>query len=191
HRLTLRADNAADRLTPLARDLGLLARSALGRLREQRFAERAAELAAIHRLIDDVRIDLAPLADLIRRPDFSSRDLERALSSSAPAQRFSRSAILTAHTDRFYAAYIDRQHAEVRRHAETERRRIPPTLDYATIPSLRTEARLALQRFRPETIGQAARLEGITPADVTLLAVLVRRENERGRGRDAYPASIG
>ena len=51
------------------------------------------------------------------------------------------------------------------------------TLDYATIPSIRNEARAALQRFKPETLGQASRLEGITPADVTLLAVLVKREN--------------
>ncbi|MCC6321008.1 MAG: tRNA uridine-5-carboxymethylaminomethyl(34) synthesis enzyme MnmG [Phycisphaerales bacterium] len=182
HRLMLRSDNASDRLTPLARELGLLAGDGLGALRLARFSDRERELGEVNRLIDSTRIDRVPLADLIRRPDFGASDLEAALDRAAPGRRFSPSAVFTAHTDRFYAAYIERQHAEVRRHAELERRRIPATLDYTLLGNLRTEARHALQRFRPETLGQASRLEGITPADITLLAVLVRRENERARG---------
>ena len=55
------------------------------------------------------------------------------------------------------------------------RRAIPAAFDFAAIPSMRTEARQALTRFRPSTLGQAGRLEGITPADVTLLAVMLKR----------------
>jgi tRNA uridine 5-carboxymethylaminomethyl modification enzyme len=188
HRLLLRADNAADRLTPLAASLGLLDGTDLGRSRKSRFAERSAALTEINRIIDGSRIDGVPLADLLRRPDFTAENFAGALARLAPGRVFEQEAVFTARTERFYAAYITRQGAEVRRHAELERRRIPATIDYTTIPSIRNEARAALQRFRPETLGQAARLEGITPADVTLLAVLVRREGELRRTAGPVPS---
>lgn len=79
--------------------------------------------------------------------------------------------LTTALADRQYEGYIKRQRALVKRFEQTERRRIPTTLDYQRIKGLRTEAREALERFRPETFGQAGRLEGISPADLTLLLV--------------------
>jgi tRNA uridine 5-carboxymethylaminomethyl modification enzyme len=66
-----------------------------------------------------------------------------------------------------------RQQAEVKRQANQEQRKLPEDADYLAMPHLRTEAKQALHRFRPRTFGQAARLEGITPADITLLSVLV------------------
>ncbi len=181
HRLLLRADNAPDRLTARARELGLLGSTELGRLRRALFDERTGQLAEINRLLDSVRIEGMPLGAMVRRPEYSAERLGADLARAAPDTAFDRSAVFTAHTDRFYATYIERQRAEVRRHGELERRRIPPTLDYAMLPSVRSEARHALSRFRPETLGQAARLEGITPADITLLSVFVKRENERRR----------
>jgi tRNA uridine 5-carboxymethylaminomethyl modification enzyme len=181
HRLLLRADNAPDRLTPIAQELGLLASTGLGRLRTERFAERRRQIDAINRLLDSVRVDGVPLAQMVRRPGYTAEQVAADLVRLVPEQRFDAAAVFTAHTERFYETYIARQHAEIRRHEELERRRIPPTLDYLTLPSMRSEARHALARFRPETLGQAARLEGITPADVTLLAVLVRRENQQRR----------
>lgn len=185
HRLMLRADNAADRLTPVAIELGLLATTDLGRLREHRFAERRARIDAINKLMDSARIDGEPLAALVRRPEYDvdrfAADVDR-LQPDAGHRR-DHAAVFTAHTERFYQAYIERQQAEVRRHQELERRRIPPTLDLTLLPNIRNEARQALTRFRPETLGQAARLEGITPADITLLSVLIRRENEMQRVR--------
>lgn len=183
HRLLLRADNAPDRLTARARELGLLDSTELGRLRGRLFDDRTRQLAEINRLLDTARVDDVLLGSMVRRPEYSVSRLIHDLArvSLDGAAGFDRSAVFTAHTDRFYAAYIDRQHAEVRRHGELERRRIPSTLDYTTLPSMRSEARHALSRFRPETLGQASRLEGITPADVTLLSVFVRRENERAR----------
>ncbi|MBC7835517.1 MAG: tRNA uridine-5-carboxymethylaminomethyl(34) synthesis enzyme MnmG [Phycisphaerales bacterium] len=175
HRLLLRADNAADRLTPLADRLGLLASTELGCRRSDLFAKRRAELAQLEARIGRVRVDNIPLAEVLRRPETTADWLAELLAESDPAAAFSRAAVATAHTDAFYSAYIDRQHAEVRRHAELERRRIPTSLDFASLSNLRAEARQALTRFKPETFGQAGRLEGITPADLTLLAVLVRR----------------
>ena len=174
HRLLLRADNAADRLTPLAIELGLLDSTDLGRARRAWFERRTRDMAEINRLIDSIRIDGQRLADLVRRPEFGPDALAAALTSHTGKQWGGRG-LYTAHTDRVYAAYLVRQKAEIRRQAELERRRIPPTVDFATLPNLRAEARAALARFRPETFGQASRLEGVTPADLTLLAVLLKR----------------
>jgi tRNA uridine 5-carboxymethylaminomethyl modification enzyme len=81
----------------------------------------------------------------------------------------------SVHADRRYEAYVARQQAEIKRQGELERRRIPVGIDFERLGALRAEARQALARFRPATFGQAARLEGVTPADLTLLGVLVKR----------------
>jgi tRNA uridine 5-carboxymethylaminomethyl modification enzyme len=91
---------------------------------------------------------------------------------------FDRSSWLTTLADRRYEAYITRQRAEIRRQSELEHRSLPQDFDYLGIANMRTEAKHSLHRFRPATFGQASRLEGITPADITILAVLVR---SRGR----------
>ncbi|HHN77108.1 MAG TPA: tRNA uridine-5-carboxymethylaminomethyl(34) synthesis enzyme MnmG, partial [Phycisphaerales bacterium] len=86
----------------------------------------------------------------------------------------------TVLADLRYEPYVRRQHAEVRRQAVMEGRRIPRDLIFSEVVGLRSEAREALQTFRPETFGQAGRLEGVTPADLTLLAVHARK-SRRGR----------
>lgn len=93
--------------------------------------------------------------------------------------------LATVFAERRYEAYIARQHAEIKRHAEMEHRQLPEDIDYAQLSSLRTEARAALSRFRPETFGQAGRLEGITPADLTLLAILVQKHRKRVGGEES------
>ncbi len=180
HRLLLRADNSADRLTPLAEELGLLATTELGRLRSTLCARRRVRLDEFAKVIDRQRVDGVLIADLCRRPEFSPEDLADTLRARGVAVTpADRDALYTAHTERFYSAYINRQHAEVRRSADTERTPLPTDLDYHVLPSLRTEARVALTRFRPATLGQALRLEGVTPADITLLSVLLKKH-----GRD-------
>ncbi|MCA3006072.1 MAG: tRNA uridine-5-carboxymethylaminomethyl(34) synthesis enzyme MnmG [Planctomycetaceae bacterium] len=171
HRLLLRADNAADRLTPVADRLGLLAHTPLGRLRLQRHAQRTSHLAEVHAAIDAARLpDGTPLADALRRPEFTTAEL-----AAIVGDRWQPGVLETAHHDRFYRAYIDKARAELRRTRELEHKTIPDWVDYSAMTSLRTEARTALVRFRPATMGQAGRLEGITPADLTLLGVLIRR----------------
>jgi tRNA uridine 5-carboxymethylaminomethyl modification enzyme len=187
HRLLLRPDNAADRLTPLAIDVGLLGEPGrpgpgsnpdnlpsadLAPLRRELFARRQRDLAELHAAIDSTRINNEPLSLLLRRPEFGIEDLQRAL----PHLSFPRSVWLTAHADRKYESYLVRQRADIRRAGEMEHRRIPHAADYSRFHSLRPEARQALARFRPATFGQASRLEGITPADLTLLAVLLKKQ---------------
>ncbi|MBS0195859.1 MAG: tRNA uridine-5-carboxymethylaminomethyl(34) synthesis enzyme MnmG [Planctomycetes bacterium] len=169
HRLLLRADNAPDRLTPIADELGLLT-GTLGTLRRDALARKRDRMKQLHALIDSATWHDEPLAKAIRSDVFELEQLREAL----PAEPFDRGPWMTALADRRYEAYIVRQRAEIRRHAEMEHRRLPEVIDYMGLPHLRNEARQALHRFRPRTFGQAGRLEGITPADLTLLAVLVK-----------------
>jgi tRNA uridine 5-carboxymethylaminomethyl modification enzyme len=180
HRLLLRADNAADRLTPVATEIGLLDSrdgldAGLGTARRDIYQRRARELAELHATVDRTRINGHPLGLLLRRPEFEAADLRRVVGD----RPYRPSVWTTVHADRKYEAYIERQRAEVRRAAELERKRIPASLDFGRFSSLRTEAREALARFRPATFGQAGRLEGITPADLTLLAVLLKKTPAR------------
>ncbi|TVQ31351.1 MAG: tRNA uridine-5-carboxymethylaminomethyl(34) synthesis enzyme MnmG [Phycisphaeraceae bacterium] len=165
HRLLLRADNAPDRLTELAHGWGLVCAR-----RQRLFNARAATLAEIDGLIERTRIDGAPLRELVKRPGFSVDDLAAALGS-----RWPRRVLTSALAERQYAGYITRQQAEIRRQTEMERRRIPQSVSYEQVQGLRREAREALTRFRPATFGQAGRLEGVTPADLSLVLVAMRR----------------
>ena len=85
-------------------------------------------------------------------------------------------------TELRYEGYVVRQQAEVRRHAASERTPIPAELDPEAIVGLRTEARETLRKFRPATLGQAGRLAGISPADVSLIAIALKRRREGGGG---------
>jgi tRNA uridine 5-carboxymethylaminomethyl modification enzyme len=186
HRLLLRADNAADRLTPLADRIGLLASTELGATRKRLFAERTCSMAELNALIDAAVVAGDPLRERVRRSEYTTEHLSADLAAAGGARMGPRDpALRTVHADRLYAPFVERQRVEIRRSAELERKRIPESFDFATIASLRTEARQALQRFRPATLGQAGRLEGITPADVTLLAVMLARRARSGAGEGA------
>jgi tRNA uridine 5-carboxymethylaminomethyl modification enzyme len=74
-----------------------------------------------------------------------------------------------------YAGYIDRQHREIAKHAKQEQLRLPEDIDYATVDGLSTEARQRLESVRPATLGQASRLEGMTPSAVSLLLIHLKK----------------
>ena len=74
-----------------------------------------------------------------------------------------------------YAGYIDRQHREIAKHAKQERLRLPQDIDYGSVDGLSHEARQRLELARPETLGQASRLEGMTPSAVSLLLIHLRK----------------
>ncbi len=184
HRLLLRSDNAADRLTPLAIEIGLLADDGLGAARRRIFERRTAQLAGLGAVLDRTRRAGRSIAHDVRDPEWSVDEMRSAVIETGEAGAWldaPPSVWMTAFADRRYAAYIERERADIRRRAELEDRPLPDDIDYAQLPTLRTEARQALARFRPRTFGQAGRLEGMTPADVTLLAVLVRRWREDQR----------
>ena len=74
-----------------------------------------------------------------------------------------------------YAGYIERQEQEIGKFKTMEDKQIPEWLDYERVPSLRKEARLKLQQIRPRTLGQAARISGVSPADVSIVMVWMKR----------------
>lgn len=173
HRLLLRGDNAPDRLTPIAHQLGLLKHSELGRTRWGQFEERRQALELGCSLMEQTKDGEKTIAQRTLEPEFRVEELRSALEPKLGEQ--SRGIWLTLHSNARYAPYVERQNREIARSAELEHRPLPEWMDFTNLTSMRTEAKRALDKFRPSTFGQASRLEGITPADITLLSVLVKR----------------
>jgi tRNA uridine 5-carboxymethylaminomethyl modification enzyme len=113
------------------------------------------------------------LADLLRRPQLSYEALGE-IDPSRP--QLSRRVKATVEVTVKYAGYIKRQIAEVERHAKMEDMRLPADLDYASIRGLRIEAAQKLGRVRPLTLGQASRISGVNPADISVLLVYLGKK---------------
>ena len=179
HRLILRADNAPDRLTPIAKELGLLDTTELGKQRWAQFEERAELLQRGQELLSTLREGEKTYAQRILDPDFTTENLMSVLEPHLGKQH--RGIWQTLHSDKRYEPYIERQLGVIKRNAELENRPLPEWISYDELESMRTEARQALELYRPTTFGQASRLEGITPADITLLSVLIKRARAHRR----------
>ncbi|MEG2879133.1 MAG: tRNA uridine-5-carboxymethylaminomethyl(34) synthesis enzyme MnmG, partial [Comamonas sp.] len=201
-RLQLREDNADMRLTETGRRLGLVddARwEAFSRKREaveretQRLKStwvsprnlRAEESA---RVLGKAIEHEYSLFELLRRPDVSypqlvSLDDGKYVSADVSRETLgdlSESVIEQVEIAAKYAGYIDRQKDEVERAAHLEHQRLPADLDYLQVTALSFEARQTLQKHRPETLGQASRISGITPATISLLMVHLKKGGFRG-----------
>ncbi|MFI4853360.1 MAG: tRNA uridine-5-carboxymethylaminomethyl(34) synthesis enzyme MnmG [Phycisphaerales bacterium JB065] len=169
YRLLLRSDNAPDRLTPIGDELGLIDDE-----RRARYESRREAMAALNAQIDQTRVSGEPLALVMRRPGYGPADLANHIGTEYAASLPS-GVLETVAAERHYEGYITRQTAEIKRQGEMERRPVPAWLFDHRIDGLRTEAWNALTRFRPATLGQASRLEGLTPADMTVLLVAIKR----------------
>ncbi len=172
HRLLLRADNASDRLTPLARALGVIDDAAWSR-----FERRTIALEGAHAAIEGADSEGRPLREVVRTNGFGVEELTTFLPGTALP------VLETVLADRRYEGYIVRQRAEIKRQREAERRPVPSWLDVSALEGMRLEARQALARFRPTTIGQAGRLAGVNPSDITLLMVAIERSRASDRVR--------
>ena len=162
-RLSLRQDNADRRLTPLGHELGLVNSPRLAKLQEKESA-----IARVKQRLQQTRADGVLLEQLLRRPEvtwdeLAAREPELAAVSPRVAEQVA--------YDVKYAGYIDRQAIEVARQRRMAEKRIPASFDYASLTQLRTEARQKLSKVRPESLDQASRISGITPADLALLTV--------------------
>lgn len=182
YRLILRSDNADQRLTPLGREIGLI-----DDRRWQLFQRKQTNIAAEKERLHETRVkehdpvgrEIAAqtqqaikgsitLAELLRRPGFHYVDLERYGLGSSECDRPEKEG---AEIDIKYSGYIQRQQHQIDQISRQEHRKLPADLDYAAISTLSKEAREKLGKVKPLTLGQAARIAGVNPADVNALLI--------------------
>ena len=186
HRLLLREDNADQRLGPLARELGLLSQEDAARLddRSNRL-RRAREVLGGIRFFPSSETNAvlesfghAPLrqpttaAELLRRTGIGVEQLH---SLGMLLEEDDPRILTTVFLDVKYEGYVARQHATAARSARLEATQLPSDMDFAAIAGLSAEVREKLGRIQPRTLGQAARIPGVTPAAIALLGVHLRR----------------
>ncbi len=178
YRLTLREDNADQRLTPAGRECGLV-----DDMRWSAFNTKMAAVAAEQQRLADIRAAGVSAAELLKRPENGYADVVAMDHVGAMPGSFDRELREQIETQvevqAKYAGYIDRQEREIAKHAKQEALRLPEDLDYAQVHGLSNEARQRLQAARPVTLGQASRLEGMTPSAVSLLLVHLRKRRLR------------
>jgi tRNA uridine 5-carboxymethylaminomethyl modification enzyme len=178
YRLLLRQDNADLRLSGLGHDIGLLPERHYKTLR----AKQQAIADELNRIIT-TRSGQNTLVKILSRPEVAYRDLP------GRNEALSDEIIQQVEIAVKYAGYIDRQELEVEKFRNMEGKRIPDTFDFSTVPSLRPEALQKLTRIRPTTIGQAARISGVSPADIGILLVWLKR-NTIANGKNDLPPDL-
>jgi len=195
YRLQLREDNADLRLTDIGRRLGCVddrrwdafcrkrdavARE-LERLKSTWLDPRFVERADSERVLGQPLEREAALVELLRRPGVSYAALMTLAGAGDPVEE--RAVADQVEIATKYAGYIERQNEEIGRRVEQESQRLPPDLDYHSVRGLSIEVQQKLSQHRPETIGQAARISGVTPAAISLLLVHLKRGFRDGQPR--------
>ncbi|MBV8245712.1 MAG: tRNA uridine-5-carboxymethylaminomethyl(34) synthesis enzyme MnmG, partial [Candidatus Eremiobacteraeota bacterium] len=176
HRMLLRHDNADTRLTPIGRRLGLVDEGAFEAFCSRRAALDAARKSAERTRLRATRMageDIAAgssVADVLRRPKAQFPDVADAFEHPLTPELGERLAIEIK-----YEGYVRRQELAIEKAVREEGREIPEDFDYAAVAALSNEAREKLGARRPRTLGSAARIPGITPADVAILSLFVHR----------------
>ncbi|MEG4808891.1 tRNA uridine-5-carboxymethylaminomethyl(34) synthesis enzyme MnmG [Microcoleus sp. F8-D3] len=196
YRLLLRSDNADQRLTPLGREIGLI-----DDRRWELFDRKQANIVAEKERLYSTRVKeheeagkaifadtqqaikgSITLADLLRRPGFHYVDLERYHLGNSSLKLAEKEG---AEIDIKYSGYLQRQQNQIDDIAKHERRQLPADLDYMAITTLSKESREKLAKVKPLTIGQAARIGGVNPADVNALLIFLEVRNRQ------QPAGVG
>jgi tRNA uridine 5-carboxymethylaminomethyl modification enzyme len=192
HRLLLREDNADLRLTPIGREMGLVdddrwaffkAKRAGSECELARF--RATRIKAVdipgewlsRVLGDSTARDALSAFDLLRRPEVSYENVVELIGRMQPPADDRLPAQIRAQLEvaAKYSGYIERQEEEIARQRRNEETRLPENLDYAHVSGLSNEVRQKLAQIRPATVGQAARVAGVTPAAVSILLVHLKK----------------
>ncbi|HEY1660938.1 MAG TPA: tRNA uridine-5-carboxymethylaminomethyl(34) synthesis enzyme MnmG [Verrucomicrobiae bacterium] len=172
YRLLLRQDNADWRLSELGHEIGLLPER-----NYQKFIIKKTmidnEIIRLSNIFNNSHL----LSKILSRPEISYAQLPDR-DESLPEEVIQQVEIAVK-----YAGYIERQEIEITKFKKLEGKQIPDDFDFSTVPSLRLEARQKLQKIRPATIGQAARISGVSPADISILLVCLKRYDS-GKSRN-------
>lgn len=199
HRLILRADNADDRLSDLAYAAGLIGRERLDAVSRQRDAINAivVALSSVHvspNAATNQMLTRSGLpetnrsltaADYLRRPNVSLAALLPVMRELYPARFGDNSPneriTVCAEIEVKYAAYVEKEVQQIERIRQMEHALIPASFDYDSFDGLRNEAREKLREVRPSTVGQASRIPGVTPGDVAVIVVQLKRSGNPSR----------
>jgi len=176
-RLNLRIDNADERLTPVGRRIGLVTGE-----HWNQFLERRARIVRLRELVQTSRVNTEhsffvsrglefrsrpSFIELVRRPEIHLADL--IAEGVMETETLRREDIVSLETSIKYEGYLKQQEREVEKLRKAESKRLPPDLDYAAMPGLSREIVEKLNRIRPQSIAQASRIPGITPASISIL----------------------
>lgn len=194
YRLILRQDNADMRLTERGWQVGLVSEARYRRFQDkcrvleserQRLKSTKLRADQVNPILEGLGKSLIresmSLEELLKRPELDYRLLSAVDTERPP---LSREVMLLLETEIKYAGYIRKQMSEIQRFEGLERMRIPSDTDYDAIANLRTEARQKLKLVRPESVGQASRISGVSPADISVLMVALEQQRRKAGKND-------
>lgn len=192
YRLLLRQDNADVRLTPIGHEIGLIAEERYTQFlhKQQAVKEEIARVEKItvgaNKKVNELLESYgstplnsgATLAELIRRPELKYEYLEAIDKNREP---LTKDIVEQVNIQLKYAGYIKRQLKQVEQFKKMEKKKIPQDIDYDDIYSLRLEAKQKLNQIRPESVGQASRISGVSPADISVLLVYLEQYHHKAK----------